>query len=195
MAMKRNSFAPALFAAVLLAMSPALALAQAAPKAQPEQEIGTRPASKAELDAFAKAKISVAEAIAAAANHVKGGTVFEATFDAVGGPPAYKVKAYQNNAVWEGVVDAQTGAVIGNGTTTPESQLDAEDQAEIAGLKRAATSLPQAVAIAEKRAAGKAMAAGLEETAGKIVYEIVLVKNGATRKVVVDPMNGTVIKG
>ena len=193
--MKRNSFAPALFAAVLLAMSPALALAQAAPKAQPEQEIGTRSASKAELDAFAKAKISVADAIAAAANHVKGGTVFEATFDAVGGPPAYKVKAYQNNAVWEGVVDAQTGAVIGNGTTTPESQLDAEDQAEIAGLKRAATSLPQAVAIAEKRAAGKAMAAGLEETAGKIVYEIVLVKNGATRKVVVDPMNGTVIKG
>src|SRR5258708_9531566 len=35
---------------------------------------------------------------------------------------------FRSNNVWEGAVDAWTGQIIGEGTTTPVSKLDEEDQ-------------------------------------------------------------------
>ncbi|MHB8272841.1 PepSY domain-containing protein [Bradyrhizobium sp.] len=67
------------------------------------------------------------------------------------------MRRYQDNSVWEAAVDAWTGQIIGDGTTTPVSKLDD---------------------------------AGLEETNGRIVYEVTIVSKGATTKFVVDPTNG-----
>ena len=46
--------------------------------------------------------------------------------------------------------------------------------------------------LSQKHGNGKAISAGLEETNGKIVYEVVIVKNGTTQKIVIDPANGQV---
>jgi uncharacterized membrane protein YkoI len=145
-----------------------------------------------EIKSFETAKVSVAEAIKVAAKKHKDAKVVDVSFDSQAGQLAYKVKTYQDNNVWEGAVDAWTGQIIGDGTTTPVSKLDQEDQLELAGLLKASIDLSAATALAEEKGSGKAISAGLEETNGRIVYEVTIVKNGATTKFIVDPRSGQI---
>ena len=189
--MNRQALVPALLSALLLSTTPIMA--QPTPVAGAEQEIKTEHASKVELKAFMQVKVALATAIAAANKHTSGGVVVDASFDAGNGKPAYKVKTYLKSSVWEGIVDAATGQVTGAGKTTPESELDQEDKAELAGLQQATTTLAQAVDTAEGQVAGKAISAGLEETNGKIVFEVMVLKNGSVRKIVIDPKTGQIL--
>ena len=186
----RQPLTTALLVGLLLSTTPVLAAQLNAPAAV--QEIKPAHASKTELEAFDQVKVPITSAISAADKHADGSKVIDASFDAGNGKPVYKVKTYQSNSVWEGIVDAQSGRIVGLGTTTRESQLDQEDKAELTGLQHATTTLAQAVDAAERRGAGNAIRAGLEETNGKIVYEVLVVKNGSTQKVVIDPKTGQI---
>ena len=143
-----------------------------------------------EIKSFEAAKVSLAEAIKIAAKKHKDAKVVDVSFDSQAGQLAYKVKTYQDNKVWEGAVDAWTGQILGEGTTTPVSKLDEEDQLELAALQKASIDLSAATALAEQRGSGKAIAAGLEESNGRVVYEVTIVNNGATTKFVIDPKSG-----
>jgi uncharacterized membrane protein YkoI len=143
-----------------------------------------------EITAFETVKVSLVDAIKVAANKHKGAKVVDASFDSQAGQLAYKVKTYQDNNVWEGAVDAWTGQIIGDGTTTPVSKLDGEDLLELAGLQKATIDLSGAAALAEERGSGGAISAGLEETNGRIVYEVMIVNNDATIKFAIDPKTG-----
>jgi uncharacterized membrane protein YkoI len=145
-----------------------------------------------ELKSFEAAKVSLAEAIKIAAKKYRDAKVVDVSFDSQAGQLAYKVKTYQDNNVWEGAVDAWTGQIIGEGTTTPVSKLDEEDQLELAASLKASIDLAAATAVAEEAGSGKAISAGLEETNGRIAYEVMVVKNGAATKFVVDPRTGQV---
>jgi uncharacterized membrane protein YkoI len=145
-----------------------------------------------EIKAFETVKVSLAEAIRVAANKHKDAKVVDVSFDSQAGQLAYKVKTYQDNNVWEGAVDAWTGQIIADGTTTPVSKLDEEDQLELAGLQKATIDLSTATALAEEKGSGKAISAGLEETNGRIVYEVTIVNNRTTTKFVVDPKSGQI---
>jgi uncharacterized membrane protein YkoI len=145
-----------------------------------------------EIKSFEAAKVSLAEAIRIAAKKYRDAKVVEVSFDSQAGQLAYKVKTYQDNNVWEGAVDAWTGQIIGEGTTTQVSKLDEEDQLELAGLLKASIDLSTATALAEEKGSGKAISAGLEETNGRIAYEVMIVNNGATTKFVVDPRSGQI---
>ena len=169
--------------AALCAATPALA------QGAPEPDVA--PTEKA-LKAFEKAKVSLAEAIEIAAKQHRDAKVVDVSFDGESDQLTYKVTTYQDNKVWEGSVDAWTGEVIGKGTTTPVSKLEEEDQLELAGLLKASLDLAAATALAEERASGKAISAALEANSGLVVYEVVIVKNGATTKVVIDPKSGKV---
>jgi uncharacterized membrane protein YkoI len=145
-----------------------------------------------EIKSFETVKVSLAEAIKIAANKHRNAKVIDVSFDSLAGQLAYKVKTYQGNTVWEGAVDAWTGQIIGEGTTTPVSKLDEEDQLELAGLQKASIDLSAATALAEAKGSGKAISASVEETNGRVVYEVTIVNNGATTKFVVDPKNGKI---
>jgi uncharacterized membrane protein YkoI len=145
-----------------------------------------------EIKSFEAAKVSLAEAIKIAAKKHDDAKVVDVSFDSQAGQLAYKIKTYQDNNVWEGAVDAWTGQIIGEGTITPVSKLDEEDQLELAGLLKASIDLSAATALAEEAGSGKAISAGLEETNGRIAYEIMIVKDGATTKFVVDPKTGQI---
>jgi len=132
------------------------------------------------------------EAIKVAAKRHKDARVVDVSFDSQAGQLAYKVKTYQDNNVWEGAVDAWTGQIIGEGTATPVSKLDEEDQLELAGLPKASIDLSAATALAEEKGSGKAISAGLEETNGRVVYKVIIVNKGATTKFVVDPKSGQI---
>src|SRR5258705_2788764 len=105
----RSALTPALLAALLVSAAPVLA-AQPAQVAAADQEIKTTTPSKAELKTFDQVKIPIATAIAAANKH-SSGKVIDASFDAGSGKPVYNVKTHQNNSVWEGAVDAQSGQI------------------------------------------------------------------------------------
>jgi uncharacterized membrane protein YkoI len=144
-----------------------------------------------EIKSFETVKVSLVDAIRIAKAH-KDAKVVDVSFDSEAGQLAYKVKTYQDNHVWEGAVDAWTGEIIGEGKTTPVSKLDEEDQLELAGLLKASIDLSTATALAEEKGSGKAINAGLEETSGRVVYEVTIVNKGATTKFVVDPKSGQI---
>jgi uncharacterized membrane protein YkoI len=95
-----------------------------------------------------------------------------------------------DNSISPCLLDASTGQIIGDGTTTPVSKLDDEDKLELAGLQKASIDLATATALEEEKGSGKAISAGLKETNGRIVYEVTIVSKGATTKFVVDPTSG-----
>ena len=155
----------------------------------PEPDLAS---TEKEIKSFESAKVSLAEAIKIAAKKHKDAKVVDVSFNSQAGQLAYKVKTYQDNKLWEGAVDAWTGQIIGEGTTTPVSKLDEEDQLELAGLLKASIDLSAATALAEEKGSGKAISAGLEETNGRVVYEVTVVNKGATTKFVVDPKTGRI---
>ncbi|MGY4330207.1 putative membrane protein YkoI [Bradyrhizobium sp. LB7.2] len=167
----------------LIAAPSALAQRVAEPDVIPSQK---------EIRAFEKTKISLAQAINIAAQKHKDARVVDVSFDGQSDQLAYKVKTYQDKEIWEGALDAWTGEMLGDGTTTPVSKLDDEDKLELAGLLKASIDLAKATAIAEEKALGKAISAGLEETNGEVVYEITVVKDGSMTKYTVDPKSGKI---
>ena len=171
----------------LLGASPIRAAAQG-PK---EAEAGD--ATSPDLRAAEAAKLSVADAIAMAEEHAKGGTVLEVSFRMQGFRPTYALRTYQNNEVWEGAIDANSGAILGPGDTTAERDLDDEDKAELAGVRSATTTLAQAVKTAEEHVKGKAVSGGVEATKGGVVWEVIVAAKGTAWTVVIDPRRGQVL--
>ena len=171
------------FLLALIAAPPAFAQRAAEPDVIPGQK---------EIMAFEKAKISLAQAIKIAAQKHKDARVVDVSFDSQSDQLAYKVKTYQANEIWEGAIDAWTGEMLGDGTTTPVSKLDEEDKLELAGLLRASIDLAKATALAEEKGSGKAISAELEETNGQVVYEINVVKDGSMTKYTVDLKSGKI---
>jgi uncharacterized membrane protein YkoI len=201
----RHLLPAALLSALLLSVSPFLpaqqtqvAAAEKKDKDEKKQkeskdEKDSEKSSKDDVKAFGQARVSITDAIASALKQ-SGGTVMGAGFTAEKGKSVYKVKTYQNNSVWEGLVDAQSGEMIGAGKTVPESELDGEDKAELAGISSVTLTLAQAVATAEKQSGGKAIKAELEEVKGKILYEIRIAKSGSLQEMLIDPRSGDILK-
>jgi len=186
--MKRKCRITLTLTLALLGASPILAAPkEAAPEAEAED------ATSPDLKAAQAAKLSVIDAIAIAEKHSNGGNVLEVSFKVQGGRPAYSLRTYQKSEVWEGSIDANSGAILGPGDTTPESDLDDEDKAELAGLRTASTTLSQAVTTAEEHAKGKAVSGGLEETKSGVVWEVIIAAKGAAWTVVIDPRTGRVV--
>jgi uncharacterized membrane protein YkoI len=186
----RKMILPSALSVLLLSAAPLIAAPMSRSASPAGQEIKSEQPNTTQIKLFRQAKVTLLDAIAAAKNH-GGGKLMDVSFDVSDGKPVYKVKTYQNNEVWEAALDALSGQFVDQGTITPENQLDEEDRAELAGLQQATVALAQAVDAAEKSIGGKAMNAGLEETNGKVVYEISVVqKTGFVKKVMVDPKTG-----
>jgi len=140
---------------------------------------------------------SLLDAIAAAERHSKGGkileVILEASFKPTVSAATYLLKIYRQGAIWEGRMDANSGAILGEREASPESWLDVDDKAVLAGLETASTTIVQAVQIAEQHAQGKAIAAEIDAGDGiEPVWEIIVITNDQKRKVIVDPATGQV---
>ena len=150
------------------------------------------PVTDKAIKAFANAPISLHEAIEIAEKRLPGSKTVEVTFDDQNDQLAYKVKTFEHNEVWEGAIDAWSGKIYGEGTTTHVSKLDPEDTAELAGMQKAGIDLLHAAAIAEQHEQGKAISAELEEVNGRIVYEVVIVVDGKSKKITLDIKDGNI---
>ena len=81
------------------------------------------------------------------------------------------------------MIDASTGKVVGNGMVTPVSSLEVNEKLKLDNSGTAGLALLDAVEIAEKSTAGKAVSAGLGEADGKLSFLVVVVADGSLKEV------------
>jgi uncharacterized membrane protein YkoI len=164
---------------------------------KPARETKPSTLSSSRVKAANAVALSLLDAIAAAERHSKGGkileVILEASFKPTVSAATYLLKIYRQGEIWEGRMDANSGAILGEEKASPESWLDVDDKAVLAGLETASTTIVQAVQIAEQHAQGKAIAAEIDVGDGiETVWEIIVITNDQKRKVIVDPATGQV---
>ena len=92
-----------------------------------------------------------------------------------------------NQALKHSIAAAIAAAGIGVGFATSAANNDAQ------AINEAKISLTQAIAAAEKHAAGKATKAEIERHKDKLVYEVEVLSGTKVMEVKVDPQLGTVL--
>jgi uncharacterized membrane protein YkoI len=143
-----------------------------------------------EIKVFANVRVSARRAIAIAERRGAGAKVVDLSFDGTTDRLAYRVKVLWNEELWEGKIDASTGVPVGDGSTTPASELGEEDKTALAAFAATAMDLSEAVAIAEKYGSGKAVSAGLQLDGAKLALLVVIVSKGSLKEISVEPGEG-----
>jgi uncharacterized membrane protein YkoI len=189
--MKRSfliGFAAASFCLALSVALPISALARVSSEtpglpAAPAYSESETAAILQEIMVFARVPVFIREAITIAKKSTPGIRVIDVSFDGREDNLVYKIKAYRANETWNGTIDASTGKVVGDGTLTPVSSMDVNDKAALDASGTARLDLLDAVKIAEKSTAGKAVSAGLGKTDGKLSFMVVVIADGSLKEV------------
>ncbi len=176
---------------LILAIAPVSAFgresADLAPPPVPQSNESESETLLQEIKAFTYAQISARRAIAIAERRGAGAKVVDLGFDGSAAHPAYRVKVLLNGEVWEGAIDASTGAAVGIESTTPVSRLREENQATLTAFSAAGIDLSETIAIAEQYGSGKAVSAGLQLNGAKLVLLVVVVSDGSLKEVAIEP--------
>ncbi|MGH8301520.1 MAG: PepSY domain-containing protein [Steroidobacteraceae bacterium] len=183
----------ALAAATVLAAMP-LAFAGNHPmssqssQASQSEEVGTP--RRPDVKPFESAKLSLTQAIAESQKEMRGKTL-DARFEVWQGKPAYLIRTYSANQIWQTRIDADSGQPLGQPTTVSKSELGPQIQRDITALDNAQTPLDQAIGNAEQQKGGKAIMASVKASrSGTATYDIDLVKNGRLRSAMIDTSTG-----
>lgn len=144
----------------------------------------------ADVKPFEGSKLSLMQAIADARREMRGETL-EARFEVWHDQPAYLIRTYTNNEVWEVRIDANTGQPIGEPRAIPKNELSSKLQRDVAALDKVRTSVTDAVSKAEQQQGGKAIMVGVkEQPGGNAAYHIELVSHDQLHAAVVDAQSG-----
>ena len=138
------------------------------------------------LEQFRTTKVALSRAIVIAERLHNGSRAADVSFE-ISGPPVYRVRTIKNERVWENVIDANSGNVTQRETTSSLKELDREDMANIIALKWIRQELSDAVRVAEKAAAGSALAGGLMKQDGKLNFVIIIASGDRLKEVMLEP--------
>jgi uncharacterized membrane protein YkoI len=138
------------------------------------------------LSEFRTTRVPLSRAMAIAERLHDGSKTADINFE-IDGPPVYRVRTIRNERVWENAIDANTGSITGREMTSSLKELDREDLANILALKWIKQELSDAVQIAEKAAAGSALAGGLIRQDGRLNFVIVVVTGDHLKEVMLEP--------
>ncbi len=155
------------------------------------QRIPTNRETKAELDQrflalFRAAPLSLIQAIAVAERLHTGSRAVAISFDASDNP-FYRVRTVKGKEIWENVVDVHTGRTAGPETSWSLNELEMEERDNINALRSVKQELSDAVAIAEKAAAGKAISGGLVEEGDQLNFVVVVLSDDHMKEVFLEP--------
>lgn len=138
------------------------------------------------LEQFRAIKIPLSKALAIAERLHDGSRTADVSFE-ISGPASYRVRTVGNERIWENVIDADTGSVTEKEISSSLRELDREDLSNIVALKSVKQELSDAVRIAEKAAAGSAVAGGLVKQDGKLNFVVVVASNDHLKEVMLEP--------
>ena len=138
------------------------------------------------LEQFRTTRVPLGQAMAIAERLHDGSRTADISFE-ISGPPVYRVRTIKNERVFENVIDANTGSVSQAEIASSLKELDRGDLANIIALKWIKQELSDAVRIAEKAAAGSALAGGLMKQDGKLNFVVVVATGGHLKEVMLEP--------
>jgi uncharacterized membrane protein YkoI len=138
------------------------------------------------LDQFRTIKIPLSQAVAIAEHIHDGSRTADISLD-ISGPPVYRVRTVKDERVWENVIDANTGSVTEKEISSSLRELDREYPGNIIALKSVELELSEAVRIAEKAAAGSALAGGLMKQDGKLNFVVFIASGDRLKEVMLEP--------
>ena len=138
------------------------------------------------LDQFRTIKIPLSQAVAIAEHIHDGSRTADISLD-ISGPPVYRVRTVKDERVWENVIDANTGSVTEKEISSSLRELDREYLGNIIALKSVELELSDAVRIAEKAAAGSALAGALIKHDGKLNFVVFIASGDRLKEVMLEP--------
>ena len=138
------------------------------------------------LSEFRTIRVPLSRAMAIAERLHDGSKTADISFE-IDGPPVYRVRTIRNERVWENAIDANSGSITGKEMTSSLKELNREDLANILALKWIKPELSDAVQVAEKAAAGSALAGGLIRQDGKLNFVIVVASGDHLKEVLLEP--------
>lgn len=138
------------------------------------------------IEQFRATQVPLSRAIDIAEHLHQGSRTADISFE-ISGPPVYRVRTVKNERVWANVIDANTGTTTENEVTSSLKELDRDDLANIIALKWIKQELSDAVRIAEKAAAGNAVAGGLMKQNGKLNFVVVVANGDRLKEVLLEP--------
>jgi uncharacterized membrane protein YkoI len=155
-------------------------------RASVAQEDAEEKALRRALEQFRTTQVPLSRAMAIAEQLHRGSRTADISFE-VSGSPAYRVRTVRNERVWENVIDANTGKITDKEVVSSLKELDREDLANIVALQWIKQELSDAVQVAEKAAAGNALAGGLMKQDGKLNFVVVVANGDRLKEVMLEP--------
>ena len=142
------------------------------------------------LAAFRVAHLPLIEAIAIAERLHVGSRTAGISFD-TSDNPSYRVRTVKGKKIWENVIDVRTGRTAGPETVRSLNELEMEERDNINALGSLKQELSDAVAIAEKAAAGKAISGGLVKEGDQLNFVVVVLSDDHVKEVFLEPPRAT----
>ncbi|WP_035685850.1 PepSY domain-containing protein [Bradyrhizobium sp. Cp5.3] len=188
--MKKQLFALMLWSATLAATGAVADVSQRSADADPVSAAAQKDSEEAAiqrvLEQFRTTRVPLSQAVATAERLHDGSRAADVNFE-ISGPPIYRVRTIKNEHVWENVIDANTGSITGKEVASSLKELDREDLAKIVALKWIKQELSDAVQVAERAAAGSAVAGGLIRQDGKLSFVVVVASGDHLKEVMLEP--------
>jgi uncharacterized membrane protein YkoI len=142
------------------------------------------------LTAFRVAHLPLIEAITIAERLHVGSRTAGISFD-TSDNPSYRVRTVKDTMIWENVIDVRTGRTAGPETVRSLNELEMEERDNINALGSLKQQLSDAVAIAEKAAAGKAISGGLVKEGDRLNFVVVVLSDDHVKEVFLEPPRAT----
>jgi uncharacterized membrane protein YkoI len=136
--------------------------------------------------AFRAAHLSLIEAIAIAERLHAGSRTAAISFD-TSDNPSYRVRTVKDKEIWENVIDVRTGRTADPETAWSLNELGMKERDNINSLRLVKQELSDAVAIAEKAAAGKAISGGLVKEGDRLNFVVVVLSDEHVKEVFLEP--------
>jgi uncharacterized membrane protein YkoI len=140
--------------------------------------------------AFRVAPLSLSQAIAIAERLHTGSRTAAISFDRAD-DPFYRVTTVKDEEVRENILDVRTGRTVGPETSRSLNKLEREERDTINALRGVKQELSDAVAIAEKAAAGKAISGALVKEGDQLNFVVVVLSGDQMKAVFLEPPRAT----
>ncbi|MGY3549092.1 putative membrane protein YkoI [Bradyrhizobium sp. USDA 4472] len=138
------------------------------------------------LTEFRTVRVPLGRAMAIAERLHEGSKTADISFESAGAP-LYRVRTIRNEQVWENTVNANSGGIAGKEVTSSLRELGHEDLANMIALKWIKQELSDAVQVAERAAAGSALAGGLVRQDGRLNFVVVVAAGDDLKEVMLEP--------
>ncbi|NPU09316.1 PepSY domain-containing protein [Bradyrhizobium sp. 83012] len=140
-----------------------------------------------ELERFRRTEVSLHQALRIAEKIHPGSRTADISFEGGLDAPVYKVRTLQSGQIWESDIDGSTAKVLNTVLFSTVQGLSESDRSSLAALTTVSLKMSDAIRIAERSAAGKAISGGLISKDGKLAFIVVVVSGKDLKQVTLEP--------